>query len=51
MKVKWYNKKRFYVPLALILGSNAFIVSFLGLTRKDKFNKKYYQSKDESLSE
>lgn len=49
MSSKWYTKKIFYVPIALILGSSAFIASFLGITEKDQLNKNYYKSKDEPL--
>lgn len=51
-KHKWYNKKRFYVPLSIILGIIGFspmFTSLLGIKHDEQLNPNYYKNKDETL--
>lgn len=46
---KWYLKKRFYIPLSILLGLIGFspmISSLLGVKHDDEFNPDFYTDKD-----
>lgn len=47
-----FQKKRFFIPLAILLGILGFspmLVSLLGVSDEDGLNPNYYSSTDESL--
>lgn len=51
-KQKWYNKKKVYIPLSIILGIIGFspmFSSLLGVKHDEEFNPNYYKNKDEPL--
>ncbi|MGM0214105.1 hypothetical protein [Enterococcus sp. AZ109] len=46
---KWYLKKRFYIPLSILLGLIGFspmFSSLLGVKHDDEFNPDFYTDKD-----
>ena len=43
------TKKKFYLPIAFLLGSLGFLATFIGVSLKDEINPKYYTHKDEPL--
>lgn len=49
---KWYQKKKFYVPVSIVLGLlgvGACMVTLFDVGLDDELNSDYYKSKDEPL--
>lgn len=49
---KWYQKKKFYIPVSIVLGLigvGAWMVSLFDVGIDDELNPDYYKSKDEPL--
>lgn len=49
---KWYTKKRFYIPVSIILGIVGFspmFASLLGVKHDDEINPDFYTDKDTPL--